>query len=385
MSRKKKLRLCFTGDASSVHVQKAINFFVDRGHEVHIVDDNLYSYKSLKMHLLNNYTGIKIIDYIVRLVKAPRIIRKIKPDLVYSQQVTYHGFLGALSGVHPFVITPWGSDISYDSERHKINKWIIKFVFDNADVIHCIDQSVMDRISEVYGDTRKRKFLLNEGVNTKIFKRTGQNKKRNELSVLCLRSLTPHYNSLLFVEALNIVINQYRCRNIEGVMCNSLDYGGDLKYKKDVDDLIEKYKLKNNMRFYKWVKDPTYAQKLMNDVDIYVDTVTRNKKGWGTGKAALEAMSMGLAVVMPDNPSIEIYVKHLSNGLIYKKNDAKSLAKALKMLIDNKELSVRLGRNARRFILSKLDWSKNMMKMEKKFYGIAKVGLYPKNIQKVRK
>ena len=373
MTKKKKLKLCFTGDASSVHVQKAINFFVDRGHEVHMVDDNAYSYKNLKMHLLKNNTGIKLIDYFYRLAGARQIIKKIKPDLVYSQQVTYHGFLGALSGVRPFVITPWGADILYDPEKSIINKRIIKFVLDKADLIHYIDQSLMDRVSEIYGDTRKKAFLLNEGVNAGIFKKNNQNKKRNKISILCLRSITPFYNSMLFVEALDILINKYGYKNVEGVMCSSLDYGGDAEYKKEIDKLIEKYGLKGNMRFFKWVKDPAYAQKLMNDADIYVDTMARTKKGQGTGKTALEAMSMELAVIMPDNPSIEIYVSHLDNGIIYEKNDAMSLANALKMLIDNEKLRNKLGKNARKFILAKLDWNKNMLKMEEKFYEIAKV------------
>ena len=368
---RKKLRLCFTGDASSVHVQKAINFFVGMGHDVHIVDDNIYRYKGLKSHLLNNYTGIKFVDYIIRLLKAPGIIRKIKPDLVYSQQVTYHGFLGALSGVHPFIITPWGADILYDPERSIINRRIMKFVFDSADVIHYIDQSMMDRVDEIYGDTQKKAFLLNEGVNTRIFTKKTKNKKRGRISILCLRSITPFYNSMIFVEALNILINGYGLKNVEGVMCSSLDYGGDKGYKKEIDDLIEKYGLKKYMRFFKWVKDLSYAQKLMNDVDIYADTMARDKKGQGTGKTALEAMSMGLAIVMPDNPSVELYVSHLSNGVIYKKNDAKSLANALKMLIDDEKLRNKLGNNARKFILDRLDWNKNMLKMEKKFYGLA--------------
>lgn len=370
MNEKIKLKLCFTGDASSVHVRKAINFFIDRGHEVHAVDDNAYNYKNLKMHLIKNRTGIKLVDYISRLARTRQIIRKLKPDLVYSQQVTYHGFLGALSGVHPFVITPWGSDVLYDPERSIINRKIMKFVFDKADAIHYIDQSVMDRVGEVYGDTSKKAFLLNEGVNLKVFRKTGHNKKSDKISILCLRSLKPSYNSMLFVKALNILINEYGFRNVDGVMCNNLDYGGDSKYKKEIDGLIEEYKLKNNMRFYKWVKDPEYAQKLMNNADIYVDTMARNKKGQGTGKTALEAMSMGLAVVMPDNPGIELYVSHLSNGIIYKKNDARSLASALKMLISNEKLRNRLGDNARKLIVKSFDWSTNMMKMEKKFYEL---------------
>ena len=139
----------------------------------------------------------------------------------------------------------------------------------------------------------------------------------------------------------NIVVNKYGCRNIEGVMCGSVNYGGSAPYKKEVDELISQYKLSKYIKFYKWVKDATYAQKLMKDADIYVDTMCRHIEGQGTGKTALEAMSSELAAVMPDNPSIELYIKHMKNGIIYKKNNPESLAKELVMLIKNKRLRLK--------------------------------------------
>ena len=170
MSKQRKLKLCLIGDVASVHCKKWANYFVNRGHEVHFIDNHKYKYKNLKLHYLKNYTKINFIDYLHRLIITKSIIKKIKPDLVHSQQVTYHGFLGALSGVHPFIVTPWGSDILLDPEKSFIFRKIIKFVFDKADVIHYIDSSVRDRVNDIYGDTKNKEFILNEGTNTKIFR-----------------------------------------------------------------------------------------------------------------------------------------------------------------------------------------------------------------------
>ena len=163
MNKNRKLRLCLIGDISNVHCKRWANYFVGRGHEVHFVDNHHYKYKDLKLHYINDYTRIKLIDYLRRLVSARSIIRKIKPDLVHSQQVTYHGFLGALSGVHPFIVTPWGSDVLFDYEKSFIHKLIIKYSLDSADVIHQIDKNGIDRVNHIYGDHRDRLFLLNEG------------------------------------------------------------------------------------------------------------------------------------------------------------------------------------------------------------------------------
>lgn len=371
MGNRRKLRLCLIGDIRNVHCKKWARYFVDRGHDVHFVDDHPYKYRDLKLIRLKNYTGINVLDYASRLIMARKLIRRLKPDLVHAQQVTYHGFLGALSGMHPFMITPWGSDILSDFERSFINKKIVKFVFDRADIIHYIDQTVIDRVKNIYGGTKDREFLLNEGVDTKFYRKKHR-KPTNKVFILSMRVPKDSYNTKLLAEALNIVINEYGYRDIICAMCNQGDkISRDEKYEKEIMSLIDKHGLRRYMKFFKYTRDMGFTRNLMQYADIYVDTMSRTVKGQGTGKTALEAMSSELAVVMPDNPGIELYLNHMNNGIIYRKDDAKSLANCIAKLAKNKKLMSNLGRNARKFILSKLDWNRNMKMMEDKYYELA--------------
>lgn len=371
MDDRRKLRLCFIGDIRNIHCRKWVKYFVDRGHDVHFVDDHPYEYKNLKLRYLRNYTGINVLDYAIRLIRSRKLIRKLKPDLVHAQQMTYHGFLGALSGMHPFMVTPWGSDILYDFESSFINKQIVRFVFDRADVVHYIDQSVIDRVRDIYGDTKSREFLLNEGVDTKFYRKKPC-KASNKVFILSLRTPKDSYNTLLFVGALDIIINKRGYKNVVGVMCNEGDeISKDEKYEKKLMSVIEKYDLRRHMNFFRYTRSMEFTRKLMQEADIYVDTMSRTIKGQGTGKTALEVMSSELAAVMPDNPGIELYISHMNNGMIYKKHDAKSLADAIEKLVKNRKLILKLGRNARKFILSRLEWNRNMKIMENKYYELA--------------
>ena len=65
MNDKIKIKLCFIGDASNVHTQKSVNYFVDLGYDVHLVDDHIYKYKQLKFHHIKNITGIYFVDYVL--------------------------------------------------------------------------------------------------------------------------------------------------------------------------------------------------------------------------------------------------------------------------------------------------------------------------------
>lgn len=362
---KRKLKLCFIGEGSNVHTQRHVNHFVDLGHEVHLIDEHPHNYKSLKFHLVRNPTGIKFLDYFLRILQTIIIIRGINPDILHSFQVTYHGFVGALSGKRPFVLTPWGSDILFVPESSIFYNFLTKFTILKSDVIHCIDQSVVNRLEQMYGDKIKQKdlFVLNEGVNTKLFHPVKKSQIK-QVSILCLRVLRESYGALTLIEALNMLINKRKIGGIRAIMLRR----GQKDYQEKVHGKIREYNLGKYITFYDWVnnKTPDY----MKMADIYVDTIYRPVQGQGTGKTMLEALSSGLAVVAPDNPSIDLYIKNRYNGLIYKGSNAESLADAILQLIKNKDLRVRLGNNARKFALDKLDLSKNMRIMEKKYYSL---------------
>ena len=145
---------------------------------------------------------------------------------------------------------------------------------------------------------------------------------------------------------------------------------GDERYKGKVHDKINEYGLSKNIKFCDWVNNK--AMDYMREADIYVDTIYRPTQGQGTGKTMLEALSSGLAIAAPDNPSIELYIHHNINALFYRGNNADSLADTLMLLIKNRQLRLTLMRNARQFALKELDLSKNMRIMEKKYFNLIK-------------
>ncbi|MBL7056458.1 glycosyltransferase [Candidatus Woesearchaeota archaeon] len=363
-SIKSKLRICMIGEGSNAHTQKHIRFFVDLGHEVHLVDVSPFKYKSLKMHLVKNFTGIRFLDYLLRIFQSILVIRKINPDIVHSLQVTYHGFVGALSGKHPFILTPWGSDILYVAESSIFYKIITKFTIFKSDMVHCIDTTVMDRLEELYGKKIKEKkyFVLNEGVDTKKF--SPKKRKEKKVIILCLRTLRETYHPLYLVEALNILINKQGQRNINAIMLDR----GHKEYQEKVKLKIKEYNLSSYITFKKWIHNK--SNQYMDLADIYVDTMYREGPGQGTGKTMLESMSSGLAIVAPNNPGINLYVNHLRTGLIYKGANPKSMAETIMKYVKNPKLEKRMSKNARKYILDNLDESKNMKVMEEKYFEI---------------
>ena len=79
----------------------------------------------------------------------------------------------------------------------------------------------------------------------------------------------------------------------------------------------------------------------------------------GSPMKLFEYMAMGRAVVAPDVPAIREVIQDGANGLLFPIGDTAALVAALKRLMDDEALRLRLGRRARQDVLERHTWEQN--------------------------
>ena len=171
-----KMRICYIA-SPSIHTTKWLKYFVDTGHEVHMItssspSDDMPS--GVEIHYLKR---IPIRNQLINIVvnALPLFcqfkfqIRKIRPDVLHAHQVTDTALLGALSGFHPFVVTPWGSDVLIIPHKSWVAHKIAETVLKKADLITCDAEHIIAHLVKLGADYNKIK-LINFGVDTNKFK-----------------------------------------------------------------------------------------------------------------------------------------------------------------------------------------------------------------------
>lgn len=351
------MKICYIS-TKSIHTRRWVEHFAGKGHEVHLITQEYDNYQGVKIHVVNPKASK--LSPLFKAIIIRNLVKKIKTDILHAHQVVPFGLYGALSGFHPFVISPWGSDIATFPEKSKIHRSLVKYALRRADLVHTGDESTAERLKSSI-DERGRIQIIPWGIYPDLF-RPDKNKRDDIIRILYLRKSQEPYGPETVLYAILEVIKKHE--NVELLM---------LKSGKDINKTFDTVKKLKIEKYVKFIDDLPHDKvpKLMNSCDIFVDAVYR-KTVVGIGMTDFEAMSCELPVVLANTQGIEQFIKNEVNGLLYKGEDSDSLSKAIIRLVEDEELRKKLGKNAREYVLKKQDWNKNMKLMEHVYEKLAK-------------
>ena len=139
------MRICYLANVSSIHTHKWVRYFVEKGHEIHVISFENGQIEGTTVHTLKLPVLVKSATFPLKLASIHRVkalIRNIKPDVLHAHYVTNYGLFGALCNYKPFVLTALGSDIlSVQTESpliRGIKKLIKTYVARKANIVKTI-------------------------------------------------------------------------------------------------------------------------------------------------------------------------------------------------------------------------------------------------------
>ena len=163
------MRICFLGDAGSIHLQRWINYFIKAGHQVDIISFSPCPIEGPMVHLLaNGKTGR--LAYIYSLTKIRGLLKKIQPDVLHAHYATSFGLLALISGFHPLVVSAWGSDVLIAPKQSFFLKLIVEQVLGKADALTSDSSYMSGRMVELLQGRNKLLKTVTMGVSQEWFK-----------------------------------------------------------------------------------------------------------------------------------------------------------------------------------------------------------------------
>jgi len=168
---------------------------------------------------------------------------------------------------------------------------------------------------------------------------------------------------LVYYKRLEVVIEALRILRDK---CNvKLVVLGDGPMRKEWENLVERYNLKDIVKFKGYV---SHEEKLYYLSKCRALVLPSTFEGFGI--VILEAWALRKPVIVVDVEPLNRIVEHGFNGFIVKKNSATTLAEYIRLLMSNEELSRRLGNNGYRTLIERYSIDRYVHEMEELYMKI---------------
>ena len=325
------LRIAVLGNFESLHTQRYVRFFAERGHEVHAISyyapaNELYR---VELHVLGggSSSGFQwsrdkpgsvprrfasiAPPSLMRLVHAlryqraglGRVLRGISPDVFHAHYVVEHGFYGAFAGRHPFVVTAWGSDLLRESYT-PLGKLIARWTLGRADLVTGNDPSLLRR-AQALGVVAERTALVRVGIDRLFLDAHSLNLAPPDAeapTIISDRALEPLYNVETVIRAFGLLRARLPARLI---------VAGDGSQRVALERLARDLGLGGSVSFLGRL-EPVELRDALASAQVYVSVPSMDSMAVSN----LEAMAVGAFPILSDLPSLNGWIKDGVNGLL---------------------------------------------------------------------
>ena len=387
-----RLRLCVVGDFDGVHTRSWLDYFVQRGHEVHAV-----SYypparppEGVRMHALRpaptgggrpdaigarpglaHRAGQKLPPSLQRFANLVRYrraglrrtVEEIAPELLHAHYLVEHGFYATATAHQPYIVSAWGSDVLVEA-RSPLNRAIARFVLQRAKLATANNRYMAREMVLKLGIERAWVQHIVLGASRYFLERPEASVNvaptpEHPPTVISTRSLdTSLYNTDTIIRAMARVRRQLPAARLIMV--------GEGRQRQRIEALVARIGLDDAVQFPGLLNQEEFRDALA-DAEVFVSVPSSD----ATSVALLQAMAVGSFPVISDLPSQQELVEHGVGGLRVPVRDERALAEAIVEALEDRELRRSAVEHNRRFVEEYGLQETNMAKMEAWYYRLA--------------
>jgi len=368
------MKICFFSDAKAEHIRRWSKYFAYKGHYVDLITWNhsvLDDYSPVRVHViqkkikLNNAVS-RTLNFPSLLLEIKRLLRKIKPDVLHAHSAGAYAWMTMFAGFHPYVVTPWGTDILVDAKRSRWNRLLTSIALRRADLITCDawhmkDEMVClgvnsDRIRIVMFGVDMTRFVTSPAAGIELKQRYGLN---DFPIVLSTRTLTPIHDVATFVRAIPLI--QAAVPSAQFIVAT------DGPERKKLEDMADALGVTEAVRFPGYLEEEDMVRWLRL-ADVYVSTSLTDA---GLAGSTAESMACGLPVVITDNGENSDWVIDGKGGYLVPNGASDMLAEQVIRLLKDKNMRLKFGRVNRQIIEERNNYVIEMDRMEVMYKELA--------------
>ncbi|MDH5379192.1 MAG: glycosyltransferase, partial [Gammaproteobacteria bacterium] len=312
------MKILFFANGKSPHTKNWIEEIADRGAKCYLVTDQSCDLKNTEVIQVKGETTL---NQILAIPAVRKITNKLKPDIVHSHYITSYGLWGRATRKHPFVMTPWGSDILVTPNEGKTMQYYTKVLLQGADLITVNTEQIYETVHEYVSSSHIERIQW--GINVDSIEQRKFRTNGSSISIASLRFWEPIYRISKIVDAFDLLVKDLKERTL------TLYLLGGGSQEKELKEQVKRLNLTERVKFVGFVPAESLGS-FLSEMDFSISLARSD----GTPVSMLECMAHGVEVIAADLPSIRHWVGD-DRGTLVDGNNVVSVYKGLKESILN--------------------------------------------------
>lgn len=358
-----KMRICFIALGTFSHIGPYLDHFKEAGHDVHFISLSPGPERAVPIHnvgLGKKYSASEgKWKYPISMIRARRLIKKLKPDIVHAHYVTSAGLTAMVCGFHPTIVTVHGSDLT-TKIKSKIWRPLLKRVFEFSDSINTVSKELQDMVLSL-GISPEKVETFTLGIDTDKFAFVqGRDISRSGvLKLICTRRLEPVFDHNTIIQALALLK--------KNGLKFQMTIAGDGSLLDELKKQVKDAGLDGNVDFLGRVSNDDLPE-LLGRHDVYLSASLWD----GASLSLLEAMATGLFPVVSNIKANLAWLNNGVDGFLHKVGDAEDLAKKIMQLLDQPRLLTAAAKGNRKKVVESAERKTNMKHLETVYVELIK-------------
>lgn len=380
------LTLCYIADATNIHVQRWLGYFVGRGYRVYCLSDKGGQIAGVTVVELPNRDTLvadqhgkvsKMAIIRARTKKIRQVAKEIQPDIMHAIFLYQRGWSAALAGFHPLVITLLGSDIYLPRRnyQHPFQLWrdhlINALALRQGDLVTAVSDDLVRSAGRMLLGLVPVE-LIPIGTDVKLFNpavettalREALNIPGDSFIILSPRQMTPHYNQTSIIESIPKVLEEVP--NAVFIMKDTFcDTPERQEYVQSLKNLAVSLGVDHAVR---WVEQVTMEE--LPQYYCLADVVVSVPSTDNMPVTTFEAMACQKPLIVGDLASYNEVIIHGQTGLRVPIRNSQVLARAITKLHKNPSLAARMVEESQVILHHYGIFNEQMMRMERYYHGL---------------
>ena len=364
------LRIAVLADPNSVHTRRWLADLADRGHELHLVVDEPDDVRGdlpsgVRLHRYPRFGRVRLpaISSLQGRGALRRTLRRIVPDILHAHYLTRYGWQARLSGFHPYVVSPWGSDLLVTPRRSLRARLWARATLHGADAITVLSGQMEAEVRR-YGVPGDRVERIAFGVDTERYAPApaaiAPPAVGDRPFVFSPRAIAPNYRPDVVVDAFAALP-----ASLTLVMTTR---SADAETLAATRERIERHGLGDRVVLLPEPVDDETMLALFRSAEAVVSVPESD----AVSISVLEAMACGRPVVASDLPGTREHLGAAAPELIVPAGDASATADALRAVLEMPPgARDELGGRLRAAVISRADRRRSVDHMDALYRRLA--------------